>query len=303
MLAKVDMPPRSGSPPEHMPANMMNEYLMNNHAHLRLMYEGGTVSHGKTEPHHWSIADIEDLMSRARKGESFSYTPDETSAIYRALKEYPVENLHGLVLGSQTPWVEAILLVAGQSYTSLHENLSMSLLSAKTALLEQQQIFTHPSAGPGATKLTTVEYMPTTSSHSQIVPLTPGHFAKQWLEGDLRTVDFVFTFSSIEHDGLGRYGDPLDATGDLKDVEMLSCVIKPGGLLYLGVPVGPDAVVFNVHRIYGFVRLPMLTANFKVLNVICPGNMTLGDLMSLEVGAHMQPTIVLQNQRQAPCKF
>ena len=158
-------------------------------------------------------------------------------------------------------------------------------------------------AGPGATNLTTVEYMPTVSSHDQIVALTPGRFAKQWLAGNFRRVDFVFTYSSIEHNGLGRYGDPLDPAGDLKDVEILSCVIKPGGLLFIGVPVGPDAVVFNVHRIYGLMRLPMLTANFKVLDVFSPGNKTLAELMGQDVGAVAQPTIVLQNKRHTPCNF
>ena len=155
----------------------------------------------------------------------------------------------------------------------------------------------------GAKGLTTVEYSPIDSGHGGIVALTPRLFAKQWLAGKLRNVDFIFTFSSLEHNGLGRYGDPLDPAGDLKDVEMLSCVIKPGGLLYLGVPVGPDAVVFNAHRIYGPMRLPMLTANFKVLNVFGPGNKTLSELMLQDVGAHSQPTIVLQNMRHTPCNF
>ena len=158
-------------------------------------------------------------------------------------------------------------------------------------------------AGLGAKNLTTVEYSPIDSGHEKLVALTPARFAKQWLAGSLRRVDFVFTYSSLEHNGLGRYGDPLDPAGDLKDVEMLSCVIKPGGLLYLGVPVGPDAVVYNVHRIYGPTRLPMLTANFKVLNVFGPGNKTFSELMSLDVGVHSQPTIVLQNMRHTPCNF
>ena len=106
-----------------------------------------------------------------------------------------------------------------------------------------------------------------------------------------------------QHNGLGRYGDPLDPAGDLKGVEILSCVIKAGGLLFIGVPVGPDAVVFNVHRIYGLMRLPMLTANFKVLNIISPVNMTLEGLLGQDVGAHAQPTIVLQNKRHTPCDF
>ena len=42
-------------------------------------------------------------------------------------------------------------------------------------------------------------------------------------------MDFAFSYSSIEHNGLGRYGDPLNPNADLQDVEMLSCIIRPGG--------------------------------------------------------------------------
>ena len=102
---------------------MTNDYLMDNHAHLRLMYEGATVSHGRHEPHNWSVAVIEQFMSRARKGDHFSYSPEETATMYRALAAYPVEDLSGLVVGSQTPWVEAILLVAGQILPTLCDKL------------------------------------------------------------------------------------------------------------------------------------------------------------------------------------
>ena len=116
MLGKVDLPPRSGSPPEQMPANMTWDYLMNNQSHLKFQYEGATVSHGQREPHDWSAALIEQYMSRARKEDTFVYTPD-TATVYRALDMYPVDELSGLIVGSQIPWVEAILLVAG-AYSS-----------------------------------------------------------------------------------------------------------------------------------------------------------------------------------------
>ena len=44
-------------------------------------------------------------------------------------------------------------------------------------------------------------------------------------------------------DAMGRYGDPLDPVGDIWDVQRISCFVKPGGLLYLGVPMGPDQVL------------------------------------------------------------
>lgn len=48
-------------------------------------------------------------------------------------------------------------------------------------------------------------------------------------KSDTAQVDFAVSFSSIEHNGLGRYGDALDPNGDLRDVELLSCIIRPGG--------------------------------------------------------------------------
>ena len=103
--------------------------------------------------------------------------------------------------------------------------------------------------------------------------------------------------------GLASYGDPLDPYGDVKDMQMLSCLIKPGGLLFLGVPMGPDAIVFNAHRIYGRVRLPMMTANFEVLQVVRNASVThLGELWDQIPGVHgPQPVIVLRNMRHEPC--
>jgi SAM-dependent methyltransferase len=56
----------------------------------------------------------------------------------------------------------------------------------------------------------------------------------------------------VEHVGLGRYGDPIDPTGDIKAMRELQRVCAPGGRLYFVVPVGRPRVQFNAHRIYGF---------------------------------------------------
>ncbi|CAP36294.1 Protein CBG18973 [Caenorhabditis briggsae] len=72
--------------------------------------------------------------------------------------------------------------------------------------------------------------------------------------------DFVATWGTIESVGLGRYGDVLDAFGDLQMMAMLGCSLKKGGLFFLGIPMGRDAVIFNQKRIYGHARLPMLIA-------------------------------------------
>lgn len=56
----------------------------------------------------------------------------------------------------------------------------------------------------------------------------------------------------VEHVGLGRYGDPIDPTGDLKAIAELGRVLAPGGALLFVVPVGRPKIAFNAHRIYAY---------------------------------------------------
>jgi SAM-dependent methyltransferase len=60
----------------------------------------------------------------------------------------------------------------------------------------------------------------------------------------------------IEHIGLERYGDPLDAQGDLKAIAELKRVIATGGSLLFVVPMGEKAVIqYNAHRIYTYQQV------------------------------------------------
>ena len=55
---------------------------------------------------------------------------------------------------------------------------------------------------------------------------------------------------TLEHIGLGRYGDPIDPWGWVKGMEELQRVLAPGGRLYFSVPIGKERVEFNAHRIF-----------------------------------------------------
>jgi hypothetical protein len=55
---------------------------------------------------------------------------------------------------------------------------------------------------------------------------------------------------TVEHIGLGRYGDEIDPNGDLKAMAELQRVLAPGGNLFFVVPVGKPKIMFNAHRIY-----------------------------------------------------
>jgi hypothetical protein len=55
---------------------------------------------------------------------------------------------------------------------------------------------------------------------------------------------------TVEHIGLGRYGDEFDPDGDLKAISELERVLAKDGSLLFVVPIGKPKIEFNAHRIY-----------------------------------------------------
>ncbi len=55
---------------------------------------------------------------------------------------------------------------------------------------------------------------------------------------------------SLEHFGLGRYGDPIDPEACFKCFEAIQRKVAPGGNIYIAVPVGREGVEFNAHRVF-----------------------------------------------------
>lgn len=60
---------------------------------------------------------------------------------------------------------------------------------------------------------------------------------------------------TVEHIGLGRYGDPLDAKGDLKAINELKRIVQPGGDLLFVTPVGRSRIEYNAHRIFSYEQV------------------------------------------------
>jgi len=54
----------------------------------------------------------------------------------------------------------------------------------------------------------------------------------------------------IEHIGLGRYGDPINADGARIAAEELQRLVAQGGAIYLSTPIGRERVCFNAHRVF-----------------------------------------------------
>ena len=62
--------------------------------------------------------------------------------------------------------------------------------------------------------------------------------------------DSISCLHALEHVGLGRYGDRLMVDGHVKGFESLGSILRPEGVLYLSVPIGPQRIEFNAHRVF-----------------------------------------------------
>jgi hypothetical protein len=70
----------------------------------------------------------------------------------------------------------------------------------------------------------------------------------------------------IEHIGLGRYGDPIDAKGACIAAAELQRLIGEGGALYLSTPIGRERVCFNAHRVFAPGTILSLFSHLRLTN-------------------------------------
>lgn len=64
------------------------------------------------------------------------------------------------------------------------------------------------------------------------------------------SIESMSALCSLEHFGLGRYGDPVDPEACFKCFDNIQRKLKKGGRLYLSVPIGRERVEFNAHRVF-----------------------------------------------------
>lgn len=62
--------------------------------------------------------------------------------------------------------------------------------------------------------------------------------------------DSLSCLHTVEHFGLGRYGDRIDPLGHERGIESMKKMVKPGGHLYLSTPIGEERIEFNAHRVF-----------------------------------------------------
>ena len=78
----------------------------------------------------------------------------------------------------------------------------------------------------------------------------PWELSQRYLSGDLsERFDIMVSYSSLEHGGLGRFGDALHPWGDLVTMAKAWCLVKKGGMAVIAVPTArQDTIEYNAHR-------------------------------------------------------
>ncbi len=77
--------------------------------------------------------------------------------------------------------------------------------------------------------------------------------------------DSISSLHVLEHFGLGRYGDPIDYYGYLKAINNIALILKSQGHFYFSVPIGPQRIEFNAHRVFSVAYLiEILSQNFDI---------------------------------------
>jgi len=77
--------------------------------------------------------------------------------------------------------------------------------------------------------------------------------------------DSLSCLHSIEHFGLGRYGDNVDLNGHIKGFDNLQKILKPGGRFYFSTVIGPQRIEFDAHRVFSLrYLLDMIIQSFRI---------------------------------------
>jgi hypothetical protein len=229
-MTMVEADASDGKFPKKIPDELYPFFSMNGTVSMSYYRKDGDVLKrnyldARTVP--WSGELVDGLILKAIDGTLIGYTTDSAKIIRSMLATLPIAGARVLVIGSQSPWLEAICLSLG------------------------------------ASEVTTLEYTEIKSDHPKVKALTPSALRMQYASGGLQPFDIIATHSSIEHSGLGRYRDALNPWGDLLATARAWCLTKPGGYMYLGLPSGSDGIQYNAGRTYGVIRWPLITSNWK----------------------------------------
>ncbi|CAF0875240.1 unnamed protein product [Didymodactylos carnosus] len=239
----------------HIPKDLLNNFTLSGQISLSYYYNyRGTELNASKLSAQWTAEMIDNLRKMARERKPIgSYSTETLYPVIDIYLDVAIKNKTTAVIGTEMPWIEAILLEYG------------------------------------AKSVQTIEYATIVSHVSNLKTITPQKYIDSRSLPNFELYDSIWCYSSLEHDGLGRYGDPLNPYGDMQTMVKLSCMPKPGGVLVLAMPTSHvDSLEFNLHRVYGPIRYPFIYRHFHLLKLF--------GRLSTNLGAYNQPILVMQNK-------
>lgn len=86
------------------------------------------------------------------------------------------------------------------------------------------------------------------------------------------SIESLSALCSLEHFGLGRYGDKIDPEACYKCFEAIGRKVKEGGNIYLSVPVGKEHLEFNAHRVFYASTIIEAFPEYELVEYSCTYN-------------------------------
>lgn len=86
------------------------------------------------------------------------------------------------------------------------------------------------------------------------------------------SIESISALCSLEHFGLGRYGDAIDPEACFKCFDEIQKRVKGGGQLYISLPIGRERVEFNAHRVFYPSTVLKCFPHLNLLEFSCTAN-------------------------------
>jgi len=137
-------------------------------------------------------------------------------------------------------------------------------------------------------------WCPTTIEYGKIISFIKWLRTIKYLDFKKKPIvfDMAFSISSFEHDWLWRYWDPINPNWDFEAMREMKKIVKKWWLLFLAIPIWKDCVVWNAHRVYGKIRLPLLLKGWEIIDTYWFSQ----NMLDVEnIQSKYQPLFILRN--------